>query len=78
MQTLIQPKVKLKITSFDNSNCQVKKKSNNSRFGLENKFYQRLFVILFASCALLIFPESPQDSETLCRRYQSKEACQVW
>ena len=78
MQTLIQPEVKLKIASFDNSNCQVKVKSNNSRFGLENKFYQRLFVILFASCALLIFPESPQDSEALCRKYQSTEACMVW
>ena len=78
MQTLIQPKVKLKITSFDNSNCQVKKKSNNSRFGLDDKFYQKLFLILFASCALLIFPESPQDAEALCRKYQSTEACMVW
>ena len=78
MQTLIQPEVKLKIASFDKSSCQVKEKSNNSRFGLENKFYQRLFVILFASCALLIFPESPQDSEALCRKYQSREACIVW
>ncbi len=78
MQTLIQPEVKLRIDSFDKSNCQVQEKSNNSRFGLKNKFYQRLFVILFASCALLIFPESPQDSEALCRKYQSTEACMVW
>ena len=78
MQTLIQPKVKLKITSFDNSNCQVKKKSNNSRFGFDNKFYQKLFLILFASCALLIFPEFPQDAEALCRKYRSTEACMVW
>ena len=78
MQILIQPEAKLKIASFDNFNCQVKKKSNNSRFGTDYKFYQRLFVILFASCALLIFPESPQDSEALCRKYQSTEACMVW
>ena len=78
MQTLIQPEVKLTIASFDNSNCQVEEKSNNSRFGLDNNFYQKLFVILLASCALLIFPESPQDSEGLCRKYQSKEACMVW
>ena len=78
MQTLIQPEVKLKIASFDNSICQVKKKSNNSNIGLDNKFYQKLFVILFASCALLIFPESPQDSEALCRKYQSRDACIVW
>ena len=78
MQTLIQPEVKLKIDSFDKFNSQSKEKSNNSRFGLKNKFYQRLFVILFVSCALLIFPESPQDTEALCREHQSKEACMVW
>ena len=78
MQTLIQPQVKLKIDSFDNSNCQVKEKSNNSKFGLDYRLYQKLFVILFASCALLIFPESPQDSEALCRKYQSTKACMVW
>jgi hypothetical protein len=78
MQTLIQPEVKLKIASFDKSNCQVKEKSNNSRFGLDNKFYQKIFVMLLASCAFLIFPESPQDSEALCRKYQSTEACVVW
>ena len=78
MQTLIQPQVKLKIASFDNSNCHVKEKPNNSKFGLDNKFYQKLFVILIASSALLIFPESPQDSEALCRKYQSTEACMIW
>ena len=78
MQTLIQPEVKLNIASFDNSNCQDKEKINNSNFGLDSKFYQKLFVMLFVSCALLIFPESPQDSEALCRKYQSADACMVW
>ena len=78
MLTLIQPEVKLKIASFDNATCRVREKSINSKFGLDTKFYQKLFVILFASCALLIFPESPQDSEALCRKYQSAEACMVW
>jgi len=78
MQTLIRPKVKLKVASFHNSNCQIIEKSNNSKFGLDFKFYQKLFVILFASCALLIFPESPQDSEALCKKYHSTEACKIW
>ena len=78
MQTLIQPEVKLKISSFDNFNCQVKEKSNYSRFGLDNKFYQKLFVIIFASCSFLIFPESPKDSEALCKKYHSTETCMVW
>ena len=78
MQTLIQPQVKLNIANFDNFNCQVKEKSNNSKLGLDIKFYQKLFVILCVSCTFLIFPESPQDSEALCRKYQSIEACKVW
>ena len=78
MQTLIQPEVKQKFASFDNVNFQVKEKSNNSKFDLDLKFYQKLFVILFVSCAFLIFPESPQGSEALCKKYHSIEACMVW
>ena len=78
MQTLIKPGIKLKIAIFDNSNYQIKEKLNNSKLGLDFKFYQKLFVILFVSCAFLISPESPQDSEVLCKKYQSTKACMVW
>ena len=78
MQTSIKPEVKLKIVGFDNSNSQDKEKSNYSKSGLDFKFYQKLFVILFATCAFLIFPESPQDSEDLCKKYHSAKACMVW
>ncbi len=78
MQTLIQPKVKLNIESFDNSNSQVKEKLIYSKSRLDFKFYQKLFAILLVSCAFLIFPESPQDSEVLCKKYQSTKACMVW
>ena len=78
MQTLIQPEVKLKIASFGNATYRVKEKSNNSKFGLDFKFYQKLFLILLTSCAFLIFPESPKDSENLCKKYYSAEACIVW
>ena len=78
MQTLIKPKLKLKIASFDKSNYQVKENLNNLKFGLDFKFYQKLFVIFFASCTFLIFPESPRDSETLCKKYHLTEACMVW
>ena len=78
MQTLIQPEVKLKIVGFDNFNSQVKEKLNYSKSGLDFKFYQKLFVILSVLCAFLIFPESPQDSELLCNKYNSAEACNVW
>ena len=78
MQTLIQSQVKLKMGNFDNSMYEVKEKSNNPKLGLEFKFYQKLFVIIIMSCSLLIFPESPKDSEALCRKYHSTEACNIW
>ena len=78
MQTLIQSQVKLKMGNFDNSMYEVKEKSNNPKLGLEFKFYQKLFVIIIMFCSLLIFPESPKDSEALCRKYHSTQACNVW
>ena len=78
MQTLIQHERKLKIASFDNSTYQVNKKLNNSKLAFDFKFYQKLFVIFLISCVFLIFPESPQDSEVLCKKYHSREACIVW
>ena len=78
METLIQPKVKLKIANFNNSTFEVKEKSNNSKLGLDSSFYQKIFLILLASCTLLIFPESPRNAEVLCKKYHPIEACTVW
>ena len=78
MRALIQPEVKLKVASFDNSTYKIKEKSKNSKFGLDFKFYQKLFLILLASCTFLIFPESPKNSEVVCKKYYSIEACIVW
>jgi len=78
METLIRPKFKLKIASVDNSTRKLKEKSNNSNFSLDFKFYQKLFLIFFASCSFLLFPESPQNSEVLCEKYHPSEACIVW
>ena len=78
MQTLIKPELKQKIATFDPPTYQAQEKLNNSKFGIDPKFYQKLFVILFTSCVFLIFPESPQDSELLCNKYNSVEACNVW
>ena len=78
MQTLIQSKEKLKIANFDYSTYKVKEKSNNSKLGLDFKFYQKLLIIIFMSCSFLIFPESPQESDFLCKKYHPKEACIVW
>ena len=78
MQTLIKAEVKLIDACLDNSTYLVKEKSNNSKFNVDFKFYQKLFLVLLTSCVFLIFPESPKDSEVLCKKYYSKEACIVW
>ena len=78
MQTLINPTVKLKIDSLDNATYHDKKKSNNSTISLDLKFYQTLFILFLTLCSFLIFPESPQDYEILCKIYHSNEACHVW
>ena len=78
MQTLIHPEVNLKIASFDNPTYRDKMKSKNSKLGLDLKFYQKFFLILLTSCIFLIFPESPQESEALCKKYYPIEACTIW
>ena len=78
MRTCIHPKPKLKIVSFDSSSLKVEEKLINSKDGLGIKFYQKLFVIFLTSCIFLIFPETPKDSELLCRKYFSEIACFVW
>ena len=78
MQTLIRSQEKLKISSCENTTYQVKEKLVRSKAGLNFKLYQKLFFIFFAFCTFLIFPESPKESEVLCKKYFSQEACVVW
>ena len=78
MQTLIQSKLKLKTASFDNSTFTEKEKCHHSKLGLDCKFYQKVFLILLASCAFLIFPESPKSSEVLCEKYFPTKECKIW
>ena len=78
MQTFNQSEVKLNISSFNNSIYRAKNKSINSKFDLDFKFYQKLFLILVASCVFLIFPESPKNSEVLCEKFHPTAACIVW
>ena len=78
MVTLIKPEAKLKITNFEYSTYQVEKKLVKSKIYLSSKFYQTSFIMVFTLCTFLIFPESPQESDFLCKKYHSKEACIVW
>ena len=38
-----------------------------------------IFIVLILTLfSFLIIPESPKDSEILCKKYHSNEACHVW
>ena len=78
MRTLVHPELKVKIASFDDQTYKVKEKSSNSKFDFDFKFYQKLFLILLAFFTFLIFPESPKNSEILCKKHHSINACIVW
>ena len=78
MKTLVNPQLKSKIINFDSSFYQTKEKLINSKIYIDFKFYQKLFLILLTSSTFLIFPESPKDSEALCKKYNSQEACIIW
>ena len=78
MQAVIKSKLKFKMINSDNVTYEVKEKSKNYKFGLSLKFYQKLFILIFISCVLLIFPESPKNSEVLCEKFHPTAACIVW
>ncbi len=78
MHTLIRSERKLKRANFDDSTYQVREKLNNSKISLDLRFYQKLFLIFIAPCIFLIIPELPKDSEIVCKKYHSEEACIVW
>ena len=78
MKTLIKPKAKLRIASFNNQTNYVQIQHSRSKTGINVKFYQKLFLVFFSLFLFLIFPESPQDSDFLCNKYHSEAICNVW
>ena len=43
-----------------------------------SKFYQKLIIVLISLSAILIFPESPKNLESICEAYNSRRICNVW
>tara|TARA_S200000501_G_C20683608_1_gene681918 strand:- start:151 stop:387 length:237 start_codon:yes stop_codon:yes gene_type:complete len=78
MKALIESQSQSKIESRSDLANVVEEKLVNSKIEFDYKFYQNFFVILLSLCTFLIFPESPQDSDVLCKKYQAKEVCNVW
>ena len=78
MKTLIDLHSKLQIANSTDLTNEVPEKLVYSTLEFDYKFYQNLFVILLSLFTFLIFPESPKDSDDLCEKYHTKEACAVW
>ena len=75
MKTAVKPYFKSK-TSYITQNYNLLSKSE---IGLvNNKFYQKLFLVLILLSTFLIYPEIPRELESICASYNSKELCNVW
>ena len=75
MKTAINPDLKLKTFCISKSYTHLREKEINR---VSNKFYQKLFILIFLLSTILIFPESPRDLEKVCENYNSRELCAVW
>ena len=78
MQTLVKPQEKLTTISFNHLTSNSKVQLNKPKTALNIRFYQNLFLVFLGVFILLIFPESPNDSEKLCKKYNSAEICNIW
>ena len=77
MKTLIKPR-KLAVYQMRKRNFYLTQKVNNSANLIDLKFYQKLFLVLVLLSTILIFPESPQELETICQYYHSRQICNDW
>ena len=75
MKTAVKPDLKSKNLFFSNSYTLPREKEI---FLVDYKFYQKLFVVLISLATILIFSESPRESENICESYHSKKVCNVW
>ena len=78
MKTLVKPRMNSTIAtscleSYPENRIEILKYKNSHRFA-----YLKLILLVLPFSILLIFPESPQISETICNKYHSEYACQSW
>jgi len=78
MKTLIKPRLIEGCYEPRIGNLHLTQKVNNSVSLIDFKFYQKLFLVLIVISTILIFPESPKESEAICKNYHSGQICNVW
>jgi len=75
MKTALKTQLKTQIPSVCKSYNRVLEKEISL---VNNKFYQKLFVLLISFLTILIFPDSPRKLENICASYNSRNTCNVW
>ena len=75
MKTAVKPDLKLKTFAITKNFTLLRDKETSL---VNNKFYQKLFVVFISLSIFLIFTESPRELENICENYNSRKSCNVW
>ncbi len=75
MNTALKPDLKSKTYCISKSYSLLEEKEISL---INNKFYQKLFILLISFSTILIFPESPRELGNICEIYNSRLICIVW
>ena len=78
MMKLIDSETKLDNFQLRHQTADLRQNDKSSETLVDNKFYQKFFVILIGLSTFLIFPEAPKELESVCHSYYSKQICNVW
>ncbi len=64
-----------------NSTIGVMKLGNDKRLFVQKKnqnFIKPLLASICFLCCIVVVPEKPKDLASICEKYNSSTACQVW
>ena len=75
MNTALKPDLKSKTYCISKSYSRLAEKEISL---INNKFYQKLFVLLISFLTILIFPETPRELGNICESNNSSKMCNVW
>ena len=75
MKTALKPDLKSKTYCVSKSYSRLTEKEISL---INNKFYQKLFIVIISLSTILIFPESPRELGNICESYNSRKICNVW
>ena len=75
MKIALKPDLKSKTYCISKSYSRLAEKEISL---INNKFYQKLFVLLISFLTILIFPESPRELENICESYNARKICNIW